>query len=432
MTDTIGGRTRGATRIAVTGFGAVTPHGGSAFASWNGVRCGRRAMHTLPLEALLPTGWTPPGDWPLEWRRWAGGRVPADDADVARCMVSPTDPVVRYAHTAVAEAVEASRLGANAVDPARVATVIGTSKGGLASFANVVASVDPLLARPQDIWGQLPPDCAARSIAAHYGWCGPSLSPVAACATGLMAMIRGAALIREGACDVAVAGSSDASLLLAVLASFRRLGVLAAVDDHPELACRPFDLNRRGFLPGEGAGVLVLERWEHAIARGAPIHAEWVDGLFRSDPAGITVLPEDPRRLSRLIADLLIRCAIRPADVDLVSLHGTGTEMNDRYEARGLRQALGPALDAAACFGIKGSCGHLLGAAGSVETVIGLHALRDQIAPPTVNCDNPDPELAIPLDHAQATSRPAAHLLKLSLGFGGHLAAAVLRRTNGN
>ena len=418
------------TRVAVTGLGLVTPHAADVASSWQSFRDGARSVRRLSREELLSTA---PEVAPLlhaGWGDWSG--APAALARTAAAR-SDLDPVIDLALRAAAEAVTQARLSLPACDAERIGCAFGTSKGGLRAVqqlsARTRATALPASQRPlprdRDLWSAVPPSAPAHALADMFGWQGPCLAPVAACATGLVAINRGARLIQDGACDVVVAGSSDASLHLPVLASFRRLGVLADPRVPPAEACRPFDRARSGFVIGEGAGVLVLERWEHARARGVPILAEWLAGLELADPAGLTVLSPDPAPLTRLIHDVLARAGCSPQAVDAVSLHGTGTRMNDRYEAAGLREAFGPALDRLLGFGLKGGIGHLLGAAASVETVVAIEALRRQVIPPTVNCDALADDAAAPVS---PVARPATirTVLKLSLGFGGHLAAALL------
>jgi 3-oxoacyl-[acyl-carrier-protein] synthase II len=368
--------------------------------------------------------------WPVfagtaPFHAWLG----APAATRPTCIENAEDPVIDMALNAAGQALQQARVAVGTVDFDRIACVLGTSKGGLdwlGRQGRVRAEDDPAdwIAT---LWDVLPPSIPARRIANRFNCRGPVLAPIAACATGLVSLCQAAALIRDGACDLAIAGSSDASLQPAVLGSFRRLGVLAPAAGDPGRACRPFDSTRSGFAVGEGAGVVILERWEHAVARRVPILAEWIDGLQYADPYGLTLLDHDPAPLVRLISDLLRRADVRPSELDAVSVHGTATRINDAYEAQALARACGSDLSRLAAFGVKGGIGHLLGAAGSVETVISICALQDQVVPPTINCDRLDDACPLPLSSAGPVRRPVRQLLKLSLGFGGHLAAGLLR-----
>lgn len=410
-------------RIAITGLGAVTPHAAGVAESWAAVRRGASAPRLLNEDDLPRLPEAHLVDAPPRWRSWAGAP--------ARCdLAAGVDPVIALAVVAAVEAAAQARLP-DAIDPQRIGCLFGASKGGLRSAAafHPARATDPHAGAVDDqsgeFWEQLAPSGPASVLLRRFGWQGPCIAPVTACSTGLAAIHLGARLIRDGACDAVLAGSSDASLLWPVLASYRRLGVLADPDRPPAEACRPFDRERCGFVIGEGAGCLVLERWELARARGAPILAEWLDGEQRCDPAGLTILPEDPACVVRMIRDLLTRTGLAPAEIDAVSLHGTGTRMNDRYEARAIQTVFGDDWHGLG-FALKGGLGHLLGGAGSVETVLSVCALEAQIVPPTVNCDRPGDDCPIPLSGRIAQPRPLRNLLKLSLGFGGHLAAGLL------
>lgn len=310
----------------------------------------------------------------------------------------------------------------------RSGCVIGTSKVALRSFAQAFHGL--LQARDFRIvdWEHLWPHAASQAVAHAFGISGPILCPVAACATGLVSLIRGADLIRTGECDVVLAGSSDASLLPIVLASYQRLGVLARGFDQPEAACRPFDARRSGFLIGEGAATFVLESQSNAQARGARTYGELLAGGMASDPSGITVVDSTGGALARLIGDVLRRAAVRPKEVGYINLHGTATRPNDVAETRAVRSAFGVVANQIPCSGQKGAIGHLLGAAGSVEAAITLLALRDQNTPPTANLENRDRDCDLNYSTTIGAKLSSEIALKLSLGFGGHLAAAVFHR----
>jgi 3-oxoacyl-[acyl-carrier-protein] synthase II len=268
------------------------------------------------------------------------------------------------------------------------------------------------------------PSTAAATIASRFDLRGPCLSPVAACATGVAAIVRGMLAIQTGECDVVFAGSADDSLHPGVLSSFQRLGVLAR-SDNPATACRPFDRTRQGFVVGAGAACLILERRSHAERRGAAWYAEILAGRLATDPAGITQLDESGDSLTHLIS---ATCwDLRP---DFVQLHGTGTRTNDPVECRAMGSVFGDAARFMLAGGIKGAIGHLLGAAGSVETAMTCLSLRDQMIPPCANLMDVDPACDLSFVRAKAVTAPIQTALKLSLGFGGHQAALLLRRGN--
>jgi 3-oxoacyl-[acyl-carrier-protein] synthase II len=331
---------------------------------------------------------------------------------------------------ATAEALAHARLeiGTHGCPHERVATVVGTSKGdlaGLGAWRLALADRKGLAGRFEATW----PGGVAAAMAARFGARGPSVAPVAACATGVVAVLRAADLVREGTCDVALAGAGDASLEPLVLAAFRRMGALARIDPAlgPGAAVRPLDRRRSGFLPGEGAAVLVLERTEDARARGVTAIAELAGGVLGSDAYHLTDLDPDPTNLAGLIERALADAGLEAADIGHVNLHGTATRGNDPLECRAVRRALGRHAGGVACCASKAQLGHTLGAAGAIELALACLAIRDGVVPPTLNHDDPDPDCDLDVAPA-ARSRPIAAALKLSLGFGGHLAVAALRR----
>lgn len=393
----------GGRQVVVTGIGLVTPFGIGRESSWSAIRDGRSAVHWFDPEDL-----SGPRSRGL---RWVGASAPAE-------LRTSAEPVVSMAVAAARESL--THAGLSDISE-RGGCVLGTSKLGLRSFAREMQQLgrsDPAL-----LW----PNAAACAVASEWHLRGPVLCPVAACATGLVSLIRGAELIRSSECDVVLAGSSDASLVPIVLGSFQRLGVLARGFEEPATACRPFDAERSGFVVGEGAAVLVLEDREHATARGANILAEFVAAGMASDPSGMTQIDTDGTSLAWLIRDVLRRANVSPAEIDAINLHGTATRANDLAETHAVRTAFGTAADRLACSSQKGAIGHLLGAAGSVESAFAVLALRDQVVPPTINLRTPDPHCD--LDYIANEARPTRlrNVLKLSLGFGGHIAVGLFR-----
>jgi 3-oxoacyl-[acyl-carrier-protein] synthase II len=386
----------------------VSPLGSASDAHWRQLLEGRLAVRSLP-ELAGPSIGGPPADG---WSNWSG--APAAGFPV----VPPADVLSRMALRAAGEALADAGLELPGDIPMeRVGCVLGVSKPmGLSANSDPRADDDHLaIHRP------------SQSLASEHGVRGPVLVPSAACATGLISLIRGAALIRDATCDAVLAGSSDWSLSPGYLAGYRRLGVLAKAVGDPATACRPYDRRRSGFVVGCGAGVLVLEDWERARQRGAAIHAEWLGSALAGDAFSMVDVATSGETPARVIRDALRRSGLRPADLDAVSLHGTGTRANDVAETAALHRALGETAGRVSCFSLKGSIGHLLGAAGSVETATLVRALRSQIVPPTMNLEQPDPQCD--LDYTPGRPRPRAirHALKLSLGFGGACAAAILR-----
>ena len=406
------------TRVVITGIGLWTPLGSDRESTWQALVAGRSASRWL----------TSP--------QWTGNsRMVGAPCELPRESVEHgIDPVIALARRVSAEAVQDAGLDARLLSNETTGVVFGTSKGGLHTAARLLANRGHSAntdhpAEPADAWLDVWPNAAARCIAAAFDCTGPVLAPIAACATGLAACLRAFELIRDGRCDVVLAGSSDASLQPAILGSFQRLGILARLDEDPSTACRPFDRSRSGFIVGEGAGCLILESHRHAVARGARWYAEWLGGRMLADPAGLTQLDPEGTSLKRLLRDLR---GVVPELPDYINLHGTATLPNDRVESAAVRAVFGTAADRIACSSLKGGLGHLLGAAGSVELAATLLAIRDQIIPPTVNLFDPDPELDLDFTPRQSQPRRIDRAWKLSLGFGGHLSAACVGRLTGD
>jgi 3-oxoacyl-(acyl-carrier-protein) synthase len=278
-------------------------------------------------------------------------------------------------------------------------------------------------------WRQWLPNTACAMVAGDYGLRGPRLSNSTACASGTIAILKAFRAIRDGQCDLALAGSSEAIHPL-FAAGFYNMRVLAD-DAEPARACRPFDLHRSGFVMGEGAAMFVLERFDHARQRGATIYAEILGGRILSDARHVTSLDENSDALVELIRGTLRTAGIAARDVAYVNAHGTGTQQNDLLESRGIRRAFGSAADSVCVSANKSMLGHLVNASGSVELAITALALRDGFAPPTLNLTHPDPACDLDCIPLVGRVRPLEHALKLSIAFGGHLAAIALRRWAG-
>ena len=403
-------------RVVITGIGLITPYAVGREASWQNLLSAQAAIQ--PLEALSQQF-----NRPL-----VGGVIP--DESLSSTSLSGNSPLQRepsltLALHAAEEAIADANLDLDQLETTSAGCVIGSSKGGMASFAQLAAAPEQA---PPELWLQCFPGATSQFIAGHYNLKAAALTPVSACATGFASIMRGAELIRDGICETVFAGSTDASLLPAVLGSFHRMGVLASRLDSPAEACRPYDIRRNGFVVGEGAGILILESLERARKRGATPYAEWCSGNLGADSTHLMQFDPQAKSLSRLITHTLDRSSLSPADIDYINLHGTGTQINDVYETHAIRSAFGKSADSVHCSSLKGGMGHLLGAAGSVELAFTLLAMRDGVVPPTLNLQEPDPECDLNYTPLTAVTREIKSALKLSFGFGGHLAAGVVRK----
>lgn len=408
--------------IVVSGLGLWTPLAATREASWDALLTGRSALRWLDPSRTFP-------EWgPAAKGQWAG--APAAErprrAVAATMAVAVVEEALHHARFQPSDLAEPERR--------RIGCVFGASKGSFDSLAPGFASSESGAPSRDDSLWSLAPSAPLDAILQRLRLGGPATCPVAACATGSLAILMGAQWIEQGRCDAVIVGSADAALHPGLLASYRRMGVTARIAEDPATAVRPFDRDRSGFLVGEGAAALVLERRSAAQSRGAAPLAAWDGGILVSDTAGMLSLEATGHTVRDAITRLNLR---RPAaaeagttglPVDLISLHGTATRENDSSEGRGLRAALGDSAASAAGFSLKGAIGHLLGGAGSVETAAAILALRDQIVPPTANLNVLDEECGFTNLSPQPLRRPLRSALKLSLGFGGHVCAIRFRR----
>ncbi|MEW4489784.1 beta-ketoacyl-[acyl-carrier-protein] synthase family protein [Thalassoglobus sp. JC818] len=435
-------------RVAVTGIGLVTPLGANRESTWQAILEGERAGRWLGQGFLDRVGLgQTPASKSLAIERTGRKQAPvveaielekttslqswpvAYGAPVADDQLTAFSPVraTRFALQAAEEALQHAGLTKDVLTDS--GCVIGTSKPDLQAFDQFQIDQRSIDSGSSAISiADLFPSSPAMKVAQEFGIQGGVACPVAACATGLLSIIQAAQWIQRGEFSCVLAGSTDASLHPGLLGSYRRLGVMARAEDDPAGACRPFDAQRSGFMVGEGAAVVVLEEWEAAEKRRAKPLAEWIGGQTGSDPSGITNVDTSGEELGRVIRRLIDRHSVHAPEIGSICYHGTATELNDLCESRAIRRIFGDQAQLPTGFGVKGSIGHLMGAAGAVETALGILSLRDGRLPPTANLQSIDPECGVPLTMSTSMPLPLGLLLKTSLGFGGHLGAGLLKR----
>jgi 3-oxoacyl-[acyl-carrier-protein] synthase II len=411
----------GQVRVVITGVGAVTPLGLDAESSWQACRAGRSGIGPITLfdAAALPT-------------RIAGEATGFDpEPIVGRKEVRRSARCTQMAISAAREAIEDSGLDVRSLAE-QVGVLVASGVGGLevlerASLAlhqSGVRRVSPFTV-PAMI-----ADMPAGMLAIDSGAKGPNLAVVSACASGTHALGEAAEWIRRGDATAVLAGGTEASITNLGIGSFNAMQALSTRNDEPERASRPFDKDRDGFVMGEGAGVVVLESYEHARSRGARLYAELVGYGATADAGHITQPDENGDGARRCIVRALARAHRDAADVDYINAHGTGTPLNDSAETRAVKAALGDAASVIPMSSTKSMHGHLLGAAGAVEAILTVLAIRDEFMPPTINLDEPDPECD--LDYVPNVGRHKRIDLALSTsyGFGGHNACLALARVD--
>jgi 3-oxoacyl-(acyl-carrier-protein) synthase len=397
-------------RVVITGVGMTTAVGLDRESSWQSMKAGRSGVRRLCGVPHLPDG--------LLLAATVEGIGPD----------SRGDRNFPLGLAAAWEAVADSNLELGEVDRTRIGWSSGTCGGPTPQM--IAELVKRGQCRPSAPWWEnlylaTPP---AR-VADELDLCGPRLCNSTACATGTIATVNALRAIRDGQCDAVVVGGAQ-TIHPILAAGFYNMRVLAQHEE-PTAACRPFDAHRSGFVMGEGSAALVLERLGAARARGACIYAELLDGTLLSDATHVTDLSTDSTTLVALLNKTLKRARLAPRDIGYINAHGTGTKQNDAMETRGIRTAFGPAADELCISTVKANIGHLINAAGVVELATTVLALRDGFAPPTVNLTTPDPECDLDCIPLVGRRREFEHALKISIAFGGHLAAIALRRWTG-
>lgn len=403
-------------RVVVTGMGAVSPLGLDVESSWRNVREGRSGVGPITLfDASMLTSRIA-----AEVKGYDAAAVLG--AKEARRLCRP----IHLAMSAAREAVADSMIDV-AVEAEEVGVCISSGVGGIEvseRATRVLDSEGPRRVSPFAAAAVLI-DSAPGMVAIDLGARGPNAAVVSACASGADAIGTAAAWIRHGEARVVLAGGTEAALVATGLAIFGAARALSTRNDEPQRASRPFDRDRDGFVPGEGAAVLVLESLEHARERGAHIRAEIAGYAATADAYHVTAPDPTAGGAVRSMRRALARAAPLSDGVDYVNAHGTGTALNDAAETRALREVFGDEVMSVPVSSTKSVSGHLLGAAGAFEAIIAILAIRDQFIPPTINLDHIDP--ACELDHVAHTGRDAAirTVLSNSFGFGGHNACLV-------
>lgn len=421
--------------VVVTGLGLVTPAGRGVAAAWDGVLAGKAAAR--PHEGLIAAGTpvtiacsVPAFDPDAELGRGAGRRLDRfTHLAVLAAREALADAGLTDAGRTDAGAADGSGERITAADPDRVGVLLGSGIGGAETWAEEYPRYldkGPGRVSPMFVPKMLS-NTAAGTVAIRSGARGPNLTVNTACAAGASAIHVARDLIRSGAADVVVAGGVEAGITGLAVSAFAQMGALSRNPD-PATASRPFDVDRDGFVMGEGAAVLVLESAAHAAARGARPLATVAGAGASADAHHATAPPDDGGGAVLAIQRALADAGLTPGDIGHVNAHGTSTPLNDVAEARALRAAFGDELDAVAVTSTKGVTGHLLGAAGAAEAAFAVLALRDGLVPPTANLTEQDP--AIDLDVVAGAPREVAldAALSTSMGFGGQNAALVLTR----
>ncbi|MFE9019446.1 beta-ketoacyl-[acyl-carrier-protein] synthase family protein [Streptomyces sp. NPDC007808] len=414
-------------RAVVTGIGVIAPGGVGREEFWDRVVSGKSAIRTI-------TSFDPS---PFR------SRIAAEcDFDPAERGLTPreirrTDRFAQFALASAAEAVEDSGLDLGAADTERVGVCLGSAVGASITLEEeyVVVSdhareweVDPRHAMPF-LYQALVPSSAATELAVRFGARGPATVVSTGCTSGIDAVGHALRLIEDGEADVMIAGASDAPITPITVACFDAIRATSPMNDTPELASRPFDADRKGFVLGEGCAVLIVEEYEHARARGARIYCEVAGYAARANGFHMTGLRPDGVELGEAVRDVMAQARLNCEDLGYISAHGSGTKQNDRHETAAYRYALGDAVRRVPISSIKSVIGHSLGAIGSIEMAACALAIDRGVVPPTANLTTPDPECD--LDYTPLTARETRvdHALSVGSGFGGFQSAMVFSKS---
>ena len=409
-------------KVVVTGIGATTPLGGDSRSTWENLLAGKSGISTLKQE------WVAKHELPVTFAGQA--KTPATEV-LSLQEAKRLDPSSQFALIAAREAW--ADAGSPEVKPERLAVDYATGIGGvwtLLDAYDVLKERGPRRVLPMTV-PMLMPNGPAAAIGMDISARAGVRTAVSACASGTEAIANAFNRIRNGEVDVVVAGGSEAAIHPLPIAAFAAMQALSKRNDAPEKASRPYDIDRDGFVMGEGGGALVLESEEHALARGAKIYAEVVGASVTSDAYHITAPDPEGSAAARAMIGAIEQSGSTISDVVHINAHATSTPVGDIAEYNALKRVFGDHLPKIAVSATKSSTGHLLGGAGAIEAIFTVLALHERTAPPTINLDNPDP--AIELDVVTSPRKlEGSNILAItnSFGFGGHNAVVAFRSTN--
>jgi len=407
-------------RVVVTGMGMISPLGIGNEPTWEGLVAGRSGVGPITKFDTAQYNTRIAGE--------VRGFNPEDWID--KKEVKKSDTFIHYAIAASDMAVADAKLSCPDTDSDRFGVIIGSGIGGLPLIEEMHSKLldrGPSRISPFFIPGLIV-NMASGMISIRHGCKGPSSAPATACATGAHAIGDAFKVIQRDEADIMFAGGSEAVITPLAVGGFAAMRALSTRNDDPERASRPWDLNRDGFVMGEGAGLLVLESLEHAQARGARIYCELTGYGMSSDAYHITAPSEDADGMIRVMKRALLDAKLQPADIAYINAHGTSTPVGDRIETLAIKTVFGDAARDVAVSSTKSMTGHLLGAAGGLEAAIVVKVLETGVIPPTINYETPDPQCD--LDYVPNTAREtkAQHVMSNSFGFGGTNATLIFSK----
>jgi len=410
-------------RVVVTGLGALTPIGNNIEEYWNGLVNG--VSGAAPITYFDATKFK---------TRFACELKDFDvNKHINRKEARKMDKFTQYAMVSTDEAIIDSELDLENINKDRVGVIWGAGIGGLETFQNEVlnfASGDGTPKFNPFFIPKMIADIAPGQISIKYGFRGPNFATVSACASSSNAIIDALNYIRLGYADVMVSGGSEATITISGIGGFNALQALSTRNDDPASASRPFDKNRDGFVSGEGAGTLILEEYEHAKARGAKIYAEVIGGGLSADAHHITAPHPEGLGARNVMLNCLKDAGIKPEEVDAINMHGTSTPLGDIAESKAIVEVFGEHAYNLNINSTKSMTGHLLGAAGAVEAIASILAIKHGVVPPTINHETSDDQIDSKLNFTfnKAQKRDVKVAMSNTFGFGGHNACVLLKK----
>ncbi len=414
-------------RVVITGIGIISCVGKNVAEFWDSISNGRCGIG--PITRFDAS----------QYRTRIAGEI--KDFDITKYIpfkeAKRLDLFCQYAIAAADEAMAQAGLGQNVadngVDPTRVGAIASSGIGGLGTMTQQQTVLDSR--GPGKVSPLLIPmmigDLAAGNLSIRYNAQGPNMGLVTACSTATHSMGEAFWMIKRNDADVMIAGGSEASIVPLGLAGFSSMKALSTRNDDPLHASRPFDADRDGFVMSEGAGILVFEELEHAKKRGATILGEVIGYGATGDAFHITSPNPDGDGAARAITMAMRHAEIKSEEIDYINAHGTSTSLNDKFETKAIKRALGEAAKTVAISSTKGTTGHGLGAAGAFETIACLKAMQNNLIPPTINYETPDPECDLDYTPNKAKEKDIKVALNVNLGFGGHNGALLIKRFKG-
>lgn len=409
-------------RVVVTGLGALTPIGNSVPSYWEGLISGK--------SGAAPITYFDATDFKTQFACELKGFNPLDHFD--RKEARKQDRFTQYALVSSDEAILDAGITSENVDQDRVGVIWGAGIGGLETFQNEVLNFADNDRKPRFnpfFIPKLIADIAPGMISIKHGFRGPNFATVSACASSSNALIDALNYIRLDHADVIVAGGSEAGVTYAGIGGFNAMHALSTRNDDPATASRPFDKNRDGFVLGEGAGAIILEEYEHAKARGAKIYCELAGGGLSADAHHMTAPHPEGLGAKNVMINCLRNANLQPTDVDAINMHGTSTPLGDIAESKAIQEVFGDHAYNININSTKSMTGHLLGAAGAVEAIASILAIKENMVPPTINHQTPDENIDPKLNFTfgKAQKREVNVALSNTFGFGGHNACVVFK-----